>query len=325
MRRKLRITAIIAALAGCFAIFVGPQAHAQKWPQRPVKFIIPFGPGAGADIGARLIQDKLSKRWGQPVVIENRPGGDSMIAIMAVLNANDDHTFLWGPSGNFIAHPYLYKKLSYDPNALIPIAQYSETILAVGVPSAMKVNSLADWVERARAANGKFDAAAVPGITEFAFDYFTNKAGVKVAKIPYKNIVESANDLAQGRLQIVASSYAIQRPQQLNGKVKVLAVMGHQRAKSLPDIPSAAEAGFPALEMSGLAGLFGTKAVPPELRERIGTDVVAAASDKDIEAKLALTGQILAPGGARAFADSIQKQKDRVAQIAKELNIQPTR
>ena len=87
----------------------------QQWPQRPVRFIIPFGPGAGADIGARLIQERLQKKWGQPVVIENRPGGDSIIAIQAVLSANDDHTFLWGPSGNFIVHPFQYKKLPYDP------------------------------------------------------------------------------------------------------------------------------------------------------------------------------------------------------------------
>src|SRR5262249_42325320 len=86
-----------------------PQAQTQAWPQQPVHFIIQSGPVAGADIGARFIQDRLQARWGKPVVIENRPGGDSMIAIQAVLSANDDHTFLWGPSGSFIVHPYQYK------------------------------------------------------------------------------------------------------------------------------------------------------------------------------------------------------------------------
>ena len=91
------------------------RPQAQSWPQRPVRFIIPFGPGAGADIGARLIQEKLSTRWGKPVVIENRPGGDSIIAIQAVLSANDDHTFLWGPSGNFTVHPYLIQEAALQP------------------------------------------------------------------------------------------------------------------------------------------------------------------------------------------------------------------
>src|SRR6185503_13258615 len=140
-------------------------AQAQSWPTRPVRFIIPFGPGAGADIGARLIQERLSQRWGKPVVIENRPGGDSMIAIQAMLSANDDHTFMWGPAGNFTVHPYLYKKLPYNPDDLMPIASFSSTILSVGVPASMKIVNLADFVKRARAAPGKFNSAAVPGIT----------------------------------------------------------------------------------------------------------------------------------------------------------------
>ncbi len=115
--------AVIAVGLFATAAALAPQAQAQSWPQRPVRFIIPFGPGAGADIGARLIQDKLQKRWGQPVVIENRPGGDSNIAIQAMLSANDDHTFMWGPSGNFTVHPYQYKKLPYDPAGIIPIAR----------------------------------------------------------------------------------------------------------------------------------------------------------------------------------------------------------
>ncbi len=156
------------------------SSHAQTttWPQRPVKLIIPFGPGAGADIGARLIQERLAARWGKPVVIENRPGGDSMIAIQAVLSANDDHTFLWGPSGNFIVHPYLYQKLPYEPADIVPVARFSSTILGVGVPTSMKINTVADFVTRARAEVGKFNSAAVPGITELAFDYFAHNAKI---------------------------------------------------------------------------------------------------------------------------------------------------
>jgi tripartite-type tricarboxylate transporter receptor subunit TctC len=102
-----KFCAIAIALIGILALSApAAQAETHAWPQQPVRFIIPFGPGAGADIGARLIQDRLQARWGKPVVIENRPGGDSMIAIQAVLSASDDHTFFWGPSGNFIVHPY---------------------------------------------------------------------------------------------------------------------------------------------------------------------------------------------------------------------------
>src|SRR5262249_28884517 len=121
----LRLGAAIGVF-GSLIVFAAPvaQSQTQSWPTRPVRWIIPFGPGAGADIGARLIQERLQKKWGQPLVIDNRPGGDSIIAIQAVLSANDDHTFLWGPSGNFTVHPFQYKKLSYDPNDLIPMARF---------------------------------------------------------------------------------------------------------------------------------------------------------------------------------------------------------
>src|SRR5262249_2565087 len=192
----------------------------QAWPQRPVRFIIPFGPGAGADIGARLIQEKLSARWGKPVVIENRPGGDSFIAIQAVLSANDDHTFYWGPSGNFIVNPYQYQKLPYTPDDLLPIASFSSTVLSVAVPATLNIADLADFAKRARAEAGKWNSAAVAGITELAFDYFAKQAGLSFAKVPYRDIVQAVNDLAGGRLQVYSSSYALHRPPQPAGRIQ---------------------------------------------------------------------------------------------------------
>jgi tripartite-type tricarboxylate transporter receptor subunit TctC len=300
-------------------------SHAQSWPQRPVKFIVPFGPGAGADIGARLIQERLSQRWGKPVVIENKPGADSILAIQALISANDDHTFMFGPSGNFIVHPYQYQKLPYDPSELVPIARYSATILSLGVPAALNIDNLGAFVKHAQAEAGKLNSAAVPGITELAFDYFAKKANLTFTKVPYRDIVQAVNDLAENRLQVYTSSYAIQRPHSQRGAVKVLAQMGVKRAPSLPDIPTAVEQGFPALEMEGLVGLFGTKAVSPELREKIGADIVAVASDKEVEDRLNATAQSPARGGAKEFTDHIERQKAQIATIVKDLNIQPTR
>jgi len=317
----------VAAVVVAFAMVPVLPAHAQApaWPQRPVKLIIPFGPGAGADIGARLIQEKLSARWGKPVVIDNRPGGDSIIAIQAVLSANDDHTFLWGPSGNFIVHPYQYQKLPYNPDDILPIASFSATVLSVGVPASLGVADLADFVKRARAEAGKFNSAAVAGITELAFDYFAVQAKLSFAKVPYRDIVQAVNDLSEGRLQVYSSSYAIQRPQREAGRVKVLAQMGRKRAPSLPDIPTGAEAGFPALEMEGLVGLFGSPAVSAELREKIGADIVAVADDKDIDAKLNATAQTPTRGGAKEFAEIMVRQRAQIATIAKALELKPTR
>ena len=322
----LKIAAAVGVV-GSLILLAAPisQAQAQSWPQRPVRFIIPFGPGAGADIGARLIQERLQKKWGQPVVIENRPGGDSIIAIQAVLSANDDHTFLWGPSGNFIVHPFLYKKLPYDPADIVPVARYSSTILSIGVPTSMKVKTVAEFVKAARAADGKFNSAAVPGITELAQDYFMHNAKIKTQKVPYKDIVQAATDLAEGRLQVYSSSYAIQRPHHEGGRIVALATFGKTRAPSLPNVPTGIEAGFPELEMDGNVGLFASKAVPAALVERIGNDIVEVSNDKSIEDRLNSTAQTPARGGAKEFAKSIVEQKAHIAKVVKTLGLQPTR
>ena len=321
----------IAAAIGVFGSLVllaaptQAQAQTQAWPQRPVRFVIPFGPGAGADIGARLIQERLQKRWGQPVVIENRPGGDSIIAIQAVLSANDDHTFLWGPSGNFIVHPFQYKKLPYDPADIVPVARYSSTILGIGVPASMKIKTVTELVKLARAEPGKFNSAAVPGITELALDYFMHNAKITTQKVPYKDIVQAANDLAEGRLQIYSASYAILRPHSEGNRIIVLAQFGKTRAPSLPGIPTGIEAGFPELEMDGNVGLFASKAPSAALVERIGADIVAVSNDKSIEDRLNATAQTPARGGAKEFAASIAEQRAHIAKIVKTLGIQPTR
>jgi tripartite-type tricarboxylate transporter receptor subunit TctC len=315
----------VALCAGLAQQAAPAQAQAQAWPQRAVRFVIPFGPGAGADIGARLIQERLSQRWGKPVVIENRPGGDSIIAIQAVLSANDDHTFLWGPAGNFTVHPFLYQKLPYNPDDLFPIARFSSTILTVAVPASLNIADLNDFVKRAKDDPGKLNSAAVPGITEFAFDYFVMMTGLTLTKVPYRDIVLAVNDLSENRLQVYSASYAIQRPQRQAGKIKAIAQMGVKRAPSLLDIPTGIEQGFPSLQMEGLVGLFGSPAVPAELREKIGADIVAVSDDKDIEEKLNSTAQTPMRGGAKEFAEDIARQRAQIAKIAKALGTQPTR
>src|SRR6187551_3911444 len=132
---SMSFKAVVVAIATLFgtALAALTAAQAQSWPTRPVKFIVPFGPGAGADIGGRLFAEKLSQKWGQPVIIENKPGGDSIVAIQAFLSANDDHVLLFGPSGNFTVHPFNYSKLPYNPADLFPVARASNTLLAAAV------------------------------------------------------------------------------------------------------------------------------------------------------------------------------------------------
>ena len=291
----------------------------QAWPQRPVRFIVTLGPGSGVDIGARLLADRLPARWGKPVVIENRPGADGLVAIQAFVNAADDHTLLFTPTGSFTVHPLQYSKLPYVPDDLVPIARVSNTILAIGVPASLKIGTLAEFAKLARAESGKLNAAVVSGITEFTFDYFVKTAGLSIAKVPYRDIVQAATDLSEGRLQVMMSSYAILQPHAQAGRVKVLAVNGHERTSILPDIPTARESGFPALEVEGLVGLFGPRGISSELRQRIGADVAAVAGDPMIAERLAATAQVPNPGGPAEFAAAIDRQRAQIATIAQAL------
>jgi tripartite-type tricarboxylate transporter receptor subunit TctC len=317
----IRHAIALAALALCTIVPSGFHAAAQSWPQRPVKLLLPLGPGSGADIGARLIAEKLSARWGQPVVVENRPGGDGFVAIAAFTGARDDHTLLFGPASSFTAHPYLHEKLPYDPKDLNPVARVSATLVTIGVPPSLNVNSLKELFAMARAQPGKLNWTTVTGATDLILAGYLKTANLDMAKIPYRDTVHALNDVAEGRLHIYWAALAIVRGAMQAGRVKVIAITASERAKVLPDTPTVAEAGFPALTFDGLVGIYGTLDMPNELRERIATDVKAALADPAIVTRLEATGQVVIPGSAAEFAASIEKQRAGVAAVAKVLGI----
>ena len=306
------------------ALFLAAKpSTAQTWPQRPVKFIITLGPGSGVDIGTRLIADRLTKRWNQPVIVENRPGGDGLVAISAFVGANDDHVLLAAPSGSFTAHPFIYKHVPYKAEDIVPIARVSNTIVVDAVPAALAVKSLADLVAMARAQPGKLNWAGTTGSNEFMFAAFLKNAGLSMSKVPYRNLVEAANDLASGRIDINVTAYAIARPQIEAGKVKLLAVTNSRRSSVLPDVPTVAEAGYPELTLDGLVGFFGPPTMAERIRDSIAADV-REAMDATVEERLNTTGQVPNFGGPATFAAEIEQQRARIARAARDIGIVPT-
>ena len=320
------VKTVIAALAVAGALFVThapAQAQAQNWPTRPVRFIVPFGPGAGADIGARLFAEKLSKIWNQPVVIENKPGGDSIVAIQAFLSANDDHVLLFGPAGNFTVHPFVYSKLSYNPADLVPIARASNTILALAVKHDAPYKNMKEFTEAARAAPGKFNSGLVQGITEFTFWGYSHVEKLDIAQVPYRDINVAPTDLGEDRIQVVMSSYAIVQPQITAGRIRPLIVNNKTRAPAFPDIPTARESGYSSLEVEGLVGLFGLKTMPSDLKDRIAADFKAVTADGAIGDRLKATAQVINVGGPKEFAESIDEQRTNIAAVVKAIDFKP--
>src|ERR1051325_444366 len=279
-------TLSIAVVSLCSLVLAtSPAAQStspQAWPQRSVKFVLPLGPGSGADIGARLIAEKLSAKWGQPVVVENRPGGDGFVAITAFLSARDDHALFFGPAASFTAHPYLHERLPYHPADLAPVARVSATLISLTVPPQLGANSLRELFAMVRAAPGKMNWASVTGATDVVIAAFLKRAGLDMAKVPYRDPVQALNDVAENRLQFYWSSLAIVRGAIEAKRVRLVAITSTEPSKVVPGVPTATQAGFPGLTFDGLVVFHGMRDMPNTLRERPAADVRQALADPKI-------------------------------------------
>lgn len=309
------------ALPATTALAQAPAKTAAEWPSRTVRFILPLGPGSGVDITARLLADKLQAKWGQSVVVENRPGGDAIVAMTGVINANDDHMLLFAPASTFTAHPLLHEKLPYKADDLVPIARVTNTLIALGVPTELGVSTVKELAAKINAAPGKLNYASVTGANDLLFAAFLKTEKLDMAKVPYKNPVEAINDLAEGRIHAFVGAYAIMRPRVQQGKVKIIALTNVQPADSLKDIPTAGQAGYKSLELDGLVGVLGPKTMSPAVREKIAADIRGLLNDPDINARLVATGQVVNPGSPGEFAAALKDQSEKVVEIGKVLGI----
>ncbi len=322
MRRLVAIaTMAIAAIAASLQ-FAGTAQAQQTYPTRTVRLILPFGPASATDTTARLFADRLTARWGKPVVVENRPGGDGLVSLKAFVDAHDDHTLFFGPAATFLVHLYDQDAPAYDTRDIAPIVGVYVTVLAISVPTSLNVNTIGELVALAQAQPGKLNAAAATGNSDFLIFGFIKSMGLQITRVPYRDIMQAPGDLAESRIQVLSTSLAAVQPMMQSGRIKVLIVTSRQRAAGAPEIPTAAEAGYPALTMETAGGLYGPKGMPDGLRESIAADWrQIAESDPVIKKRLADTGQIMSILGPAEFAANIKEQNEQLAGIAKVLGL----
>jgi tripartite-type tricarboxylate transporter receptor subunit TctC len=230
---------------------------------------------------------------------------------------------LWfGPAGAFNVLPYGHDTLPFDPKRDInPIVSVSQVVLAVSMPSSMHVDTLDALIALARREPGKLNAAAAQGISDFLLFGFAKRVGIDIVRVPYRDIMQAPNDLVGGRIQVLSTSFAVVQPLANAGRIKVLAVTSRQRAPSAPDIPTAAEAGYPDLTFESIGGVYGPRDMAPALREQIAVDFKKVAEDPVIPQRLADTGQIVTLLGPSEFAARVSAQRDRLAELAKILGV----
>jgi tripartite-type tricarboxylate transporter receptor subunit TctC len=313
---------LIRLIAFALAANLSTAAAQPAWPTKTVRFILPYGPASATDITARLLADRLSARWGKPVVVENRPGGDGLVSLNSFVDARDDHVLWFGPAGVFNVLPYGHDTLPFDLRRdIVPIVSVSQVVLAVSMPATMNVNTVDAMVALIRAQPGKLNAAAAQGISDFMLFGFAKKMGLDIARVPYRDIMQAPNDLVESRIQVLSTSYAVVQPLARAGRIKVLAVASRQRAPSAPDVPTAIEAGYPDLTFESIGGVFGPRDMPDTLRASIAADFRKVAEDPIIAKRLADTGQIMSLLGPAEFAAAVQEQRDKLAGLAKVLGV----
>ena len=266
--------------------------NAQSWPTQTVKIVTPFPAGSGGDVTARPFADRLAKRWGKPVIVENRPGADGIVAVTTVLKSTDEHTILYtngGPlTSNQVSHG---NKLPYDPiGDLVPISGGAEVFVGLGVPSALSVSSIADFVKLAQSRPGQLNWGATPGSLDYLIPGFFKSVGIDLTRVPYRDVASALQDLSQARLHLYVAGIATQLPMVQTGTIKIVAVTNKARVPGLPEVPTADEAGFPALRYEAFLGFFGPRNMPAALRDRISADVRAIGAEEGLSKRFNAIG-----------------------------------
>jgi tripartite-type tricarboxylate transporter receptor subunit TctC len=317
------IHVVLLAVAIAIAISCARGATTE-WPTRPVKLIVPFGPGSGTDLVTRLLAPRLSERWGQAVVVDNRPGADGMAGVQAFVSGRDPHTLLFTPAGQVTLSPLLHDPMPFDPGRdLVPIAATVYPSIGIAVSKDVSVASLADLAALARSQPGRYLWASVPGLPDVMFRAFLALEKVRMRHVPYQVQAMALQDLGAGRIHVLTASVATLSPLLQSGSARLLAVATRSRIRAAPDVPTTGEAGYPVLTTDGRWGFYGPRDMPVTLRERISEDIRHALDDAGLAAKLAGMGLTVAPAGAVEFAHAIEEQRRQVHEIASIIGLKP--
>ena len=312
------VMALLAALA--FA------AHAQDYPSKPVKIIVPYPIGGASDITARLIADKLSRKWGVGVIVENKAGANGIIGTEAIAKAPPDGYTLGLIASSHVGNPYSYKTIPFDTlNDLQPITQTANVQLGLVVHPRLGVNNVQEFVALLKANPGKIDFASTgPGGNPHLFaEVFMQLSGTQMTQIPYKGSSSAHPDLLSGQVPMMFDAVAAVMPHVRAGKIKLLAVTGAKRATLLPDVPTMAEAGVKGYGMTSWGGIIAPAKVPKPIIQKIHRDIVEALHEPDVRDKLTQFGADVVAGTPEEFDALLRSETVRYQKLIKDAGIVP--
>jgi tripartite-type tricarboxylate transporter receptor subunit TctC len=284
-------------------------ARAQAFPTRPVRLITPFAAGVGAEATLRLFADGLSRRWGQPVPVENRPGGDGVVAAMAFLGLADDHKIFFSFAGPFTVNPFTIANLPYRAEQFAPVSAVAIDHIAVVASPGLPASDLAGAVALARVRPGSLAWASSPGGIAIAFAAFAAGQGLQLVRAQYRAVPDMLNDLSENRIQLAVTPLATALPQARGGRLKVLAVTNAARSAAAPEIATATEQGFPDYVFEGFVGVFADARQPAPVRAALEEAARAAVAEPSFAERVRGAGQTPFAAGPADLAARIAAQR----------------
>lgn len=319
----------IAAAIGGMLLAPTVWAQANGYPNKPVKLIVSFPPGGFADLVGRSLAQALNQAWGQPVIIDNRPGGAGILASeLAAKAVPDGYTLYLATDGPFVINPYLYKTLPYHPtNDFMNAALVAYTPLALVVnPQKADVKTVGEFVALAKTREMEkkpmeYASGGSGGPHHLSMEALRMLAGVNLTHIPYKGGSPALVDVVGGQVTTMFSAISTAVPFAKAGKIRILATGGAKRSPMAPEVPTFAEAGFPGFEAGTWAGVVAPKGTPQAIVDKIEADVLKIVRDPQFQQKLLGVGAEPFPGTAAEFRELIAKDQARNSKVIRDLNI----
>ena len=317
-------TRFLIAIAACAAV-TAPPVSGQPFPAKPVRLIIPFPAGGGADIFARLIGRRLQDNLGQPFVSDNRAGASGIIGCEIVARANPDgYTLLMGTTGTHTTNPAVYAKLPYDPiKDFAPVSLVAESPFVLLVNPSLPVRSVKELIAYAKSKPGQltYGSSGVGSSSHLGFELFNLMAGIKGVHVPYKGLPPAMTDVIGGQLAITWNSISASAPLIKSGQIRAVGIGSQKRSVLMPDIPTISESGLPGYELGSWYGMFAPHGTPAGIVRQLHHEIVKVIGDPVVHQQFAGLGAEAVGSTPEAFRAVLQKDLAKWARVAREANV----
>lgn len=321
-----KFTSLLSAVALTFAVtspLTSIAQDAKPWPQKPVRIVVPTAPGAPIDIIARLLQPKLQAQWGQPVLIDNKPGAGGNIGMLEVARSTDDHTLLGGPTSVNTVNPHIYKKMGMDPiKDMVPITYLASFNSMLVCNPKLGLDSAAALVKRAKSESMNYASSGTGGPGHMITEAFLNATGIKMTHVPYRGPSPAAIDIASGQAECGFIATPVVLPLIRDGKLTALAVSGTVRSPLAPNVPTVAETVAPGFDATFFETLQAPRTMPAAIVAKINKDVVELLRTPEMRSKLQELDLSLV---GNTSAEAVKRTNEDFAKwgaVAKAINLQ---